>query len=150
DDGTFTYDPNGAFDSLGAGQTATDTFTYTVDDGHGGMSTATATITITGESGLPKAVNDTGSMTEDDKSKLFNVLANDTLDSDPGALNKIAVFEPTIQANSFGIDANDIAIGVSGNQVKVTLLGDDWQKMDTGDTLQVSVQYSLFGNGLGE
>ena len=32
-DGTFTYDPNGAFASLRAGQTATDQFLYTVTDG---------------------------------------------------------------------------------------------------------------------
>ncbi len=47
-DGTFTYDAAGAFDSLAEGETATDSFTYTVDDGHGGTDTATASITITG------------------------------------------------------------------------------------------------------
>ncbi|MEM6474276.1 MAG: Ig-like domain-containing protein, partial [Planctomycetota bacterium] len=49
--GDFTYDPNGAFDSLPAGQTATDTFTYTIDDGRGqanSTDSATVTITITG------------------------------------------------------------------------------------------------------
>ena len=50
-DGTFDYDPNGAFDDLvdasaGAGNSvATDTFTYTVDGGD----VATVTITINGE-----------------------------------------------------------------------------------------------------
>jgi hypothetical protein len=47
-DGTFTYDPNGAFDDLGAGQTASDSFEYTVDDGNGGSDTATVTITVNG------------------------------------------------------------------------------------------------------
>ena len=47
-DGTFSYDPNGQFDSLGLGQTATDTFAYTVADNHGASSTATATVTING------------------------------------------------------------------------------------------------------
>ena len=47
-DGTFSYDPNGQFDYLAAGDTATDTFQYAVDDGHGGISTATATVTIDG------------------------------------------------------------------------------------------------------
>ena len=32
--GTVHYDPNGQFQSLTAGQTATDTFTYTVSDGY--------------------------------------------------------------------------------------------------------------------
>jgi VCBS repeat-containing protein len=44
DDGTFDYDPNHAFDSTGAGASATDSFTYTLADGD----TATVSITITG------------------------------------------------------------------------------------------------------
>ncbi|WP_202981338.1 Ig-like domain-containing protein, partial [Labrenzia sp. CE80] len=40
-DGTFSYDPNGAFEYLGAGESATDTFSYTVDDGNGGTATET-------------------------------------------------------------------------------------------------------------
>src|SRR5206468_3757973 len=44
-----TYDPNGAFESLAAGETATDTFSYTVTDEHGATSTATVTVTITGQ-----------------------------------------------------------------------------------------------------
>ncbi|MGY3354798.1 VCBS repeat-containing protein [Bradyrhizobium sp. GM0.4] len=53
-DGTFTYDPNGRFDSLGLGETAIDTFTYTVTDNHGASSnTATATITIHGVNDTP-------------------------------------------------------------------------------------------------
>lgn len=43
-DGTIHYDPNGQFQSLAQGQTATDTFTYTVSDGY---FTATATVTVT-------------------------------------------------------------------------------------------------------
>ena len=47
-DGTFDYDPNGAFDHLAEGTTATDGFAYTVSDGHGGVDTASVAITITG------------------------------------------------------------------------------------------------------
>jgi len=43
-DMTIRYDPNGQFQSLTAGQTATDSFTYTVSDG---FSTATGTVTVT-------------------------------------------------------------------------------------------------------
>ena len=52
-DGTFTYNPNGQFESLADGQTATDTFTYTISDGDGSFSTATVTITITGANDVP-------------------------------------------------------------------------------------------------
>jgi VCBS repeat-containing protein/probable HAF family extracellular repeat protein len=57
-DGTFSYDPNGKFESLGVGETATDTFTYTVTDNHGAGSTATATVTIHGENDAPVASPD--------------------------------------------------------------------------------------------
>jgi VCBS repeat-containing protein len=43
-DGTFHYDPNGQFGDLLHGQSASDSFSYTVSDG---VSTATATVTIT-------------------------------------------------------------------------------------------------------
>jgi VCBS repeat-containing protein len=47
-DGTFDYDPNGQFDYLSEGQSATDTFAYTISDGEF-TDTATVTITVTGE-----------------------------------------------------------------------------------------------------
>ncbi|MFO1068842.1 MAG: Ig-like domain-containing protein [Geminicoccaceae bacterium] len=47
-DGTYTYDPNGAFDGLGNGDSDTDSFTYTISDGRGGTDTATVTVTIDG------------------------------------------------------------------------------------------------------
>ena len=46
--GTYSYNPNAQFESLAAGQTASDSFTYTVSDGQGGTSDATVTITING------------------------------------------------------------------------------------------------------
>ena len=47
-DGTFTYDPNGKFESLPAGVTATDTFQYTVTDAGGLSSNQTVTVRIVG------------------------------------------------------------------------------------------------------
>ena len=45
EDGTFSYDPNGAFDDLPTGETTTDSFTYTVNDND----EATVTFTIAGQ-----------------------------------------------------------------------------------------------------
>ncbi|MCA9248042.1 MAG: tandem-95 repeat protein, partial [Planctomycetales bacterium] len=56
--GMISYDPNGAFESLPAGISATDTFTYTISDGNGGTDTATVTVTITGQNDDPSAVDD--------------------------------------------------------------------------------------------
>ena len=65
DDGTFVYNPNGAFNTLGLGDVVTDSYTYTISDGNGGTDTATVTITIVGQSdecpatGSPHVINGT-------------------------------------------------------------------------------------------
>jgi VCBS repeat-containing protein len=46
-DGTFEYDPNDQFNALSLGESAIDTFTYTISDGLDGVSTAVVTITVT-------------------------------------------------------------------------------------------------------
>ncbi|PYE85979.1 ExeM/NucH family extracellular endonuclease [Pseudoroseicyclus aestuarii] len=53
EDGVVTYDPAGLFDALAEGETATDSFTYTVSDGRGGISTARVEVTITGTNDAP-------------------------------------------------------------------------------------------------
>jgi len=52
-DGSYTYDPNGAFDSLAEGQSTTDTFSYTTSGTTGVTDTATVTITIDGLNDAP-------------------------------------------------------------------------------------------------
>ena len=47
-DGTFAYDPNGAFDALNQGQTDTDTISYQISDGNGGFNTANINVLIEG------------------------------------------------------------------------------------------------------
>ena len=59
-DGTYTYNPNGAFLALGLGQTATETFTYQISDGQGGTSTALVTLIIHGQNDAPVVVDTTG------------------------------------------------------------------------------------------
>jgi VCBS repeat-containing protein len=82
-DGTFGYDPNGQFEFLGVGQTATDSFSYMASDPHGLSSNpATATIAITGVNDLPVAVEDANT-TDEDHAVAGNLLANDT-DVDTG------------------------------------------------------------------
>jgi len=56
---SVTYDPNGQFDSLPAGASATDTFTYTVSDVQGGTGTATVAVTVTGVNDAPAGADNT-------------------------------------------------------------------------------------------
>ncbi len=64
-DDTFTYDPNGQFESLSFGTSTVDVFTYTVSDSNGGVDQATVTITIDGVNDEPMATNDITSTNED-------------------------------------------------------------------------------------
>ena len=49
-DGSYTYNPDVSttLNTLAAGQSTTDTFTYTINDGFGGTDLATVTVTVSG------------------------------------------------------------------------------------------------------
>ncbi len=89
-DGSYSYDTNGAFNGLAAGESTTDTFTYTADDGNGGTDTATVTVTINGANDGPTAGDDAGSVAEDGTLVVAadGVLSND---SDPDATDVLNV-----------------------------------------------------------
>ncbi|MBN2442825.1 MAG: tandem-95 repeat protein, partial [Spirochaetales bacterium] len=67
----------------------TDTFSYTVSDGHGGSDTATVTVTVNGVNDDPVAVNDSAA-TNEESPVTINVLNNDT-DADGDSLNIASV-----------------------------------------------------------
>lgn len=46
--GGITYDPNGAFGGLSVGQTAIDSFSYSIDDGNGGVDSAVVNVAVSG------------------------------------------------------------------------------------------------------
>ncbi len=84
-DGTFDYEQNGVFDNLSAGETAQDTFIYTITDGTA-TDTAQVTITVTGTNDAPDAIDNAYTATEDDTSVTGNVITDDSgsgVDSDP-------------------------------------------------------------------
>ena len=89
--GTFDYDPNGAFNGLNDGQSDKDSFTYRISDGEGGFDNATVTIDISGISGnaAPVAVSDAYNVDEDGTVS-GNLLSNDS-DADNDTLNIVQV-----------------------------------------------------------
>lgn len=75
-DGTFEYDPNGMFESLGSGDTATDSFGYTLIDDDTGSATATVTITIIGANDAPTVIS-----VEDDSASPYGSQTSDYSDN---------------------------------------------------------------------
>ncbi len=75
--GSFTFDPDGDFRSVGAGESNTVSFDYTASDGNGGTDQATATITVNGTNDTPVANNDSYS-TSQGSNVSGNVLNNDS------------------------------------------------------------------------
>src|SRR5262249_56353039 len=99
EEGGCARDRNVQCEQPRVGQTATDSFSYTVVDSQGATSSTTVTITITGVNDAPVAVADTGTTDED---HVLNVAA-------PGGLgNDTAVNQDDPKpANAFnGVGAN--------------------------------------------
>ena len=57
-DGSFTFTPGGIFDSVAAGETITDRFTYSLRDSGNQLVTATVFVEIGGQNSAPTAVDD--------------------------------------------------------------------------------------------
>nr|MDZ8285760.1 Ig-like domain-containing protein [Nostoc sp. ChiSLP01] len=83
-DGSYNYNPNGQFESLAAGATESDSFTYTISDGSL-TSTATVNFTINGVNDAPTLANAIADQTTlEDGFFSFTIPANTFADADAG------------------------------------------------------------------
>ncbi len=85
DGGTVTYDQDGLFDDLAAGETATVSFQYTVSDGQGGSDTAIVEVTITGVNDAPVIANAGLALVEGGTQSLTGFLVASDVDTDSAA-----------------------------------------------------------------
>lgn len=81
-----TYDPTGRFVALGAGETATDRFSYAVGDPRGGTDSAVVSIAVVGVDDPPSAFEDSKTLHEDAEVTSIDVLGNDA-DPDGGPIS---------------------------------------------------------------
>ncbi|MBO6899024.1 MAG: tandem-95 repeat protein [Shimia sp.] len=112
-DGSFSYDPNGAFGSLADGATAADTFIFTVSDGNGGVTNATATVTVMGQNVAPVAVADTFFVAEDTPTVL-TPLSND-IDRDGDTLVIIGLSNVLNGSAELSADGTSVTFTPDGN-----------------------------------
>jgi VCBS repeat-containing protein len=78
-DGSYDFDANGDFDSLGTGQTSTTSVLYTIDNG-AGTDTAALTVTVAGAGGTSPVAMDDFARISESTNRALNLLLND---SDP-------------------------------------------------------------------
>ncbi|MCA9056346.1 MAG: tandem-95 repeat protein, partial [Planctomycetaceae bacterium] len=138
-DGTYSYDPNGAFDYLAPNQTDVDKFTYTVTDPHGGVATATVTITIVGLNDPPTAWGEL-MHTAMDVPITAHVLDNDT-DPNGEPLSVILIDGPeegTAVVNADGTITFTPSHGFTG-MVEIRYLAEDPHGASSPATLMIMV-----------
>lgn len=131
-DGSVSYATGSAFQSLKAGATATDTFSYTLRDSAGAESTASVTMTVTGVNDGPVAVADAGSVSED-QSVTLNVLANDT-DVDAGDVKTLVSVSST---------ASGASVAIVDGKVVYTADADSQDLLTAGQTASDSFTYVM-------
>ena len=156
--GTYTYVADqDAADDLDAGDTATDSFTYTISDGDA-TDTATLIITVTGVNDAPVAVNDTDSVNEDATvtrttgSSLLMADDSDADDDDSFTVTQIAVTGGSNSAVSSGTTNSDgtsvtgtygtLVVGANGTYTYVADQ-DAADDLDAGDTATDSFTYTI-------
>ena len=132
------YDVGTAFQHLTAGQSATDSFTYTMVDRAGVQSTATVTLTITGGNVAPTAVADTAAVNENGAPILINVLAND-IDPDVGDTRTV------LAVNTTGLQGS-AAVTAGGGSVTYTI-GNAYQSLRAGQTATETFSYTMADGG---
>src|SRR5213592_4487611 len=94
---SLTYSANAAAqDALAAGQTATDSFSYTVADAAGATSTATVTVTVTGVNDAPVALADSVAVNENaTTANLVPLLLSNDTDVDAGDTRRVSAVNTT-------------------------------------------------------
>jgi VCBS repeat-containing protein len=132
-DGKVNYDVGTHFQSLGAGATATDSFSYTMKDGAGATQTAHVTMTIEGVNDAPVAQADTASVTEK-QAVVIDVLANDT-DVDAGDVKTIA----SVDSNS----ALGGSLAIVNGKVQYTANADTFDLLTLGQSVTDTFHYTV-------
>ncbi|MDF1659703.1 MAG: Ig-like domain-containing protein, partial [Verrucomicrobiales bacterium] len=134
-DNSITFDPNGGFENLAVGETATVVVAYTLSDDAGATSNSTVTFVVEGRNDAPEADNDFSS-TDQNSQLVVNTLLNDTDPDGSDTLTITGVTQP-----SSGL--------VLHNEGNVTFdPNGDFDALGVGQTELVTFQYDISdGNG---
>jgi hypothetical protein len=142
-DWPYTYDPTvvTAFTAIAVGESATDTFTYMIDNGSGGTDSATVSITINGANATPVAIDDSAIANEDTALIVGGngVLANDGDTDTSDSLSVIAFDTLSASGASVTVDSDGSYIYDPTNAAA-------FGSFDEGDTTNDSFSYTMQDN----
>ncbi len=134
-DGTFTYDPNGQYESLAVGDSITDSFGYTVQDGSGEQDSALVTVTILGANDAPNAADDTTAGTDEDTAfRTANLVSANDTDPDSGDSLTVVSIDTT---GTVGTVVNN------GNGTFDYYPDGNFEYLGTGDSYDDSFEYTV-------
>jgi VCBS repeat-containing protein len=131
---SLQYAVGNAYQHLKAGETAIETFGYTVVDNQGASVTAVVSVTITGQNDTPVAVANSLSLSEDAAPTTIAVLANDS-DVDLNDSKTI------VSVNSSSLQGT-VTIGGGGSHVVYTV-GQAFQALNNGQSAVETFSYTM-------
>ena len=132
-DGTFTYNPDGQFESLAEGATATDTFSYTITNGID-TSTATVTVSVSGQNDAPTSTSYL-STTDEEAAPYTDSLLSLALDVDNGAV--LLVSNPAL------VSGNAIGVTISSAAGTISIDPSRYQYLHSGDQEVIVYSYDV-------
>lgn len=143
--GDYTYAPTAGFTGLGVGETASDSFTFTVDDGRGGAVTRTFSIDITGENDGPVVQDIAITVAENDGANVDLLADSNAFDPDDnGVLSLTLVNGAAPDPQSPFFDGSD------GGQLTSTRGGEftfdtqsDFEELSVGDTATTTFTFTI-------
>ncbi|WP_416394879.1 Ig-like domain-containing protein [Allohahella sp. A8] len=141
--GKTTFDPNGEFGYLEAGQSATTSVTYTISDEDGQTSTATLTVTVDDAGNqLPVAVADSVTALESaNQQALLNALVNDTRGDGPSTVVAVAGGAAQVGVATQGSNGGLFTIGADGSVIFDA--DGDFVYLQAGETAKTTVSYTI-------
>ncbi len=152
DDGSFSFDPNGQFESLRTGDSAVETVDYTVADPLGATADATVTVTIAGVEDAPAAFDDGFSLQES-----TTVSGSVFTDNGSGADTDPDSAFVVLTVNGAAADVGEQITLASGALLTLNEDGTfsydpngQFDGLETGETGTDSFSYTLASAGLGQ
>lgn len=138
-DGRMLYDPNGQFEALDDGETATDSFIYTIRDSEGKIATAVVEVTVNGLSDLNTANDDLATIFAD-QTIAIDLAANDIL---PNPVVTVSIEGEVLPFGGIASLPSGALVGVQSNLTLTYDPNDQFDALSQGESVTEIFEYTL-------